>query len=181
MPSPSDQFFSFIASERANHRRRLRVAAILCIIIAALLYSTEWIVLRPGLTILLIGQGGVACALLFRNHQLGETLGYQKGGAIEKHFFAPWFDGEISFVRRLSFFESLCQIVGFVVLGYEFWIASRSLWLALAIGAIYPSAMYFGISRKANRKAIRDLLSKGQEMATNFDQRISTAGDQLAK
>jgi hypothetical protein len=163
-----DQFFSFVASERTSHARRLRFASLLCILIVGLLYRTQWIVLRPGLTILLGGQAGVAIASFFRNQQLRKTLHQQEIWPAEQDSISAWFEGEESFVRRLALFETICQMAGFAVLGYELWIASGSLPVAVAIGIVYPAAMYFGMARKRNSTWTRQLMTKKQQIATMF-------------
>ena len=166
MNTAVDQFFSFVESERTGHVKRLRFAALMCILILALLYRTEWL-LRPGLLILFAGQAGVAMVLFVRSQQLRKTLHSRQIVAKEDEI-ADWFEGEKSFVRRVGLFETTCHIGGFAVLGYEFWLASRSLFVALAIGIVYPAAMYFGIIRKRNLKSVRQLTAKKQQFATMF-------------
>jgi hypothetical protein len=168
MNTAVDQFFSFVESERTGRVKRLRFAALMCILILALLYRTEWLILRPGLLILFAGQAGVAMALFVRSQQLRKTLHSRQIGAIQEDEIAAWFEGEKSFVRCLGLFETTCHIGGFAVLGYEFWLASRSLFVALAIGIVYPAAMYFGITRKRNLKSVRQLTAKKQQFATMF-------------
>src|SRR3954453_17895129 len=63
MNTAVDQFFSFVESERTSHVKRLRFAALMCILILSPLYRAEWLILRPGLLIVFAGQAGVAVAL----------------------------------------------------------------------------------------------------------------------
>lgn len=165
MHAAFDQFFSFVAIERTGHAKRLRFAGLMCILILVLLYQTQWTNLRPGLVILLVGQAGVALALFFRNSQLMRMLDLQKSETLPEQSIAGWFETESSFLRRLAWFESACQIAGFFLLGYEFWLASRNVWIALAIGVVYPAAMYFGMNRRRNVKAIRELMAKKRQIA----------------
>lgn len=171
MDTAVDQFFSFVSSERTSHVKRLCFAALMCILILALLYRTEWLILRPGLLILFAGQAGVGIALFVRNQQLSKRLQRRQIGGRQEDAITAWFEGEESFIRRLGLSETTCQMTGFAVLGYEFWLGSRSLFVALAIGIIYPAAMYFGITRKGSSKSVRRLTAKKQQIASMFSVR----------
>jgi hypothetical protein len=54
----ADRFSSFVAMERSRHGKRLYTAIFVALLIACLLYETQWLMLRPGLLVLLIGQLG---------------------------------------------------------------------------------------------------------------------------
>ena len=158
-------FFSFVVSERSHHARRLRFAGLMCVLILGLLYETRWWGLRPGLAILLAGQAGVVVTLFFRNKQLSKTLAARGTQAPQENSFTAWFEGEEALARRLMFFESACQMLGFAVLGYEFWVATRSLWIALGIGVVYPITIYFAMTRRKHVNMIRHLVIKKEEIA----------------
>jgi hypothetical protein len=68
-----DQFVAFIGAERDNCVRRARSVALFSILILALLYRTEWTILRPGLAILLIGQLGWRLHTSFKLFASAET------------------------------------------------------------------------------------------------------------
>ena len=163
MTAAVNRFLSFVASERSLHLRRLRFAVLMCVLLVALILKTQWSVLKPGLAILLAGQAGVAIALLFESNRLAHTL--RAGAADESSVlgcFAKWFGSERRFVSRLALFESACQMAGLALLGYEFWLATRSLWLALAIGVVYPATTYLGVVRRKNARTLQRLRT-GQE------------------
>ena len=156
MHSGDDPFRSFLVSERSRHAKRARFAAMMAVLIAILAYQTQWMFLRPGLLILLAGQAGVVLALVLRNAQLSKELP-----------LSDWFEREELFLKRLALFENACQIIGFITLGYELWIATRRLWLALAIGALYPATAYFGMARPRNQQAVRRLRTEKEKIAFN--------------
>lgn len=172
MHGGKDRFLSFLLLQRALHTKRWRFAAVMALFIAILSYQTQWLILRPGLTILLTGQAGVVFLLLWRNAKLSQDLNRWKAAAAEEPLpagaaeepLSTWFEAEEKFVKRLAIFETICQMVGFVTLGYEIWVVTRSLLLALAIGVVYPATSYFGITRVRNRKAIRQLRTEKREL-----------------
>jgi hypothetical protein len=57
-------------------------------------------------------------------------------------------------------------MIGFLALGYAFWITTGSLGFAVAIGVVYPAAFYLGMIRRKTRAAIRQLRAKKQELAS---------------
>ena len=163
IPSGDDRFLSFLILERAYHAKRLCFAALLATLIAILLYQTQWLMLRPGLTILLFGQVGLVLSLTLRNVKLSKDLDRRKIDTTEASFPA-WLEREELFVKRLAVFESACQIIGFATLGYEIWVPTRSSLLALAIGVLYPATAYFGITRGKNLKAINRLRTEKEQV-----------------
>ncbi len=164
MHGGDDPFLSFLVFERARHAKRSRFAAVIAALIAVLFYQTQWLILRPGLAILLVGQACVALALFLKNAKLQKDLDRTKAGAINATAFPAWFEGEELFVKRLALFENACQMIGFAALGYGIWVPTRSLWLALAIGVAYPATAYLGITRKRNLKTIRQLRTGKEEV-----------------
>ena len=165
MQEATERFLSFLTSERARHSRRLRLALLLAALIAVLLYQTQWFILRPALAILLVGQTGAVLALLWKNRAITKDLDRWKTAPFEEVTVLDWFAAEERFVKRLSLFESGCQLMGFAALGFEFWMATRSLWLAVAIGFFYPVSSYFGVTRRRNRDVIKKLRSEKQQVA----------------
>ncbi|MDQ2774834.1 MAG: hypothetical protein M3Y57_07915 [Acidobacteriota bacterium] len=133
-------------------------------LIALLIYQTQWLLLRPGLTILLAGQVGAVLVLCIKNTKLLRDLDCGKARASEAPDFLAWFDEEETFVRRLAFFQNGCQMIGFVALGYEFWVSTRNLWLAITIGCVYPATVYWGATRRSNLKTIRRLRKQKKEI-----------------
>ena len=162
-----DRFVLFVEAERARHIKRWRVAALLAALIAVLLTQTQWIPLRPGLGILLAGQMGVALALVSRNLNLSKHLDSRRNGAFGEAALPGWFASEESFVRRLSIFEAGCQMLGFMALGYEFWIVTHSLWLALAIGLVYPATAYLGMARRSNLQRVREIRNEREKQCAS--------------
>jgi hypothetical protein len=153
-----DQFVAFIGAERDNCVRRARSAALFSILILALLYRTEWTILRPGLAILLIGQLGVAVAYVVQAVRISR----------DSSVIYTWFDRQRSFIRRVAWFEACCHWAGFAVLGYGLWRASASWSLGVALGIVYPAAAYFGINRRRNANATRRLTVKEEQIVLIF-------------
>ena len=169
MQGTIDRFLLFVVTERARHTKRLRLPSLMVVLIAILLYQTQWPVLRPGLAILLAGQAGVMVALFLRSVTLAEDLNRRNSGVLDGAAVVAWFAGEEAFVKRLAFFESGCQTLGFAALGYAFWTATQSLWLALAIGLVYPITTYLGITHRRNLKTLRQLEAEKQEIVFRND------------
>jgi hypothetical protein len=144
-----------VADAQQRNRKHLRFAALVAVLIATLLWRTQWITLRPGLIVLLLGQLGATAALVRRGVGLKKRYHQAESGVA----FEPpaWFALEAAFIKRLAVFENTLRLIGFVLLAYGFWIATRSLGLALAIGVVYPIMAYFGIGRANMRRALRDL------------------------
>lgn len=165
MRDGDDRFLRFLISERASHTKRSRFAALMAILIGILLYQTQWLILRPGLSILLAGQAGVVLFLMLRNAKLSKDLDRGKISDTEEVSVPVWFEGEEAFIKRVAVFENACQAIGFVTLGYEIWVATGSLLLALAIAVVYPATAYFGITRGRNLKAIRRLRTEKEKLA----------------
>jgi hypothetical protein len=159
-----DRFLSFVTMERGRHTKRLYMAIFLSILIACLLYETQWPMLRPGLLVLLIGQFVDALALYRRNVQLAHDLEQKKVAGLNEVAMGAWFGHQESFIKLLAIFDSSCQAIGFLALGYAFWISTQSLGLALAIGVIYPLTFYLGITRVKTIAAIKRLSAKKQEL-----------------
>jgi|GEM_PF-5256207 len=153
-------FLLFIAMQRRRHSNRLYIAILVAVLIALLLYQTQWLALRPGLIVLLGGQLVDVSALLFRNVQLSRDM----QGVMNESTIAEWFKREELFIKALGFFDAACQMVGFLALGYAFWISTRSLGIALAIGIVYPLTFYFGVNRRKTSDSIRILRAQKQEL-----------------
>jgi hypothetical protein len=166
MDSKLDQFLRFVSAERGRHHKRGYLAGFLAILIAVLLYETQWLNLRSGLLVLLAGQVGDVLALFLRSVQFSRDLDRQKASASSEGAFSAWFEREELFIKRLALFDSSCQMIGFLALGYEFWITTGSLGFAVAIGVVYPAAFYLGMIRRKTRAAIRQLRAKKQELAS---------------
>ncbi len=150
--------------ERSRHSKRLYTAILVALLIACLLYETQWLMLRPGLLVLLIGQLGDVLGLYLRNVHLAHDLEQTKAEGLNEAALGPWFEREESFVRRLALFDVSCQTIGFLALGYAFWVSTGSLGLALAVGVIYPVASYLGITRRKTLEGMRRLRAKKQEL-----------------
>jgi len=56
-------------------------------------------------------------------------------------------------------------MIGFLTLGYAFWASTRSLWLSLAIGFVYPVTAYFGLTRGKSLEAIKRIRAAKQEVS----------------
>lgn len=172
MQGAVDRFLSVVALERARHAKRLRLSLLIAALIFVLIYQTQWLILRPGLVVLLVGQAGSAIAIMSRSRKLAKELEHERTGEEEDDLLA-WFEAEERFLKQLAAYEAGCQMLGFACLGYEFWVASGSFWLAVAIGLVYPITTYFGITRRRYLSAIKRLRSERKEVALNLLRPIS--------
>ena len=155
----------------------MRLAAMVAALIAVLIYQTQWFMLRPALAILLAGQAGAVVALLWKNRGITKDLDRWKTSPVEEATVVDWFASEERFVRRLLLLESGCQLIGFLALGFEFWMVTRSLWLAAAIGFLYPVSSYFGVTRRRSRDVIKKLHSEKQQVALSGLRRWDQSSD----
>jgi hypothetical protein len=124
------------AASRDRNTKRLRTSLLAAIIIGALVWYTRWPTLKPGLLLLLVGQLGVALILLWRNRTIAMSRLHTS---------------EEVFLRRLRIFDNCQRTLGFAVLGYGFWTATHNLWLALALGVLYPAVAALGVFTGGNR------------------------------
>jgi hypothetical protein len=164
MNGAADQFLSFALVERRRHRQRLYVASVVAVLIVGLLYQTQWVNLRAGLLVLLAGQAGDVLALFLRNAQISRDVERNNAGLLNDAAFSAWFEREEFFIKHLAFFDTACQTIGFLALGYALWISTRSVTIALAIGLLYPITIYFAMTRKKTLAGIRRLRAKKQEL-----------------
>lgn len=151
----TSRFGQAVALALQRRRKRLRFAALIAVLISALLWRTQWLALRPGLALLLMGQLCATAMLLYRTTALSRALSEARNQP--RSDALTWFASEQTFVRRLALFENSLRFIGFFLLAYGFWQATRSLWLAFAIGVIYPAAAYIGIDRKNLQRTLREL------------------------
>jgi hypothetical protein len=121
--------------DRSGITRRLRTSLLAAILIGALAWYTKWPSLRLGLLVLLAGQLGLATMLFLRSRALAPQSA----------------DSEETFWSRLRLVDNLQRAIGFAVLGYGFWTATRNLWLALALGVLYPAVCAVGIFNRRDR------------------------------
>lgn len=154
-----DRLFSFIAAARKRYVARMRSLAIVALLLAALLWLTKWPSLRLGLILLLAGQAAVILLLLNRVRRLGREQGEAS---------ISWFDEESAFVTRLALFETFTRTIGFLVLGYGVWVATRSWAIALALGVGYPAVAFFGMERR-NQQRARKMLVTEKEAIVRHD------------
>jgi hypothetical protein len=160
----TNRFLDFVQLERRRNFRRVYIAGCVAALVATLLYETQWLNLRAGLIVLLIGYVGDVLALLLKNVQLSKDLDRTKtAGSINEAAYAAWFEREEVFIKDLALFDAACQIIGFLTLGYAFWASTRSLWLSLAIGFVYPVTAYFGMTRRKTLESIKRLRANKQE------------------
>ena len=124
---------------------------LISLVIALLLWQTQWISLRPGLSVLLVGQLAAGLLYFLRSFQLKAT---SAAPAPQMH---TWFGEEKRFITVAMLSESLVRILGFVVLAYGFWNATHILWITLLLGAVYPAISYFGVAQRNTRQILRAL------------------------
>ncbi|MDQ2840848.1 MAG: hypothetical protein M3Y72_07390 [Acidobacteriota bacterium] len=152
---------SLIAATRARHLNRVRSSAVVALLLALLLWQTQWPSLKAGLVLLLIGYGGAASLLLYRAFAL-------RRWTVRSPELMRWFDDEQAFASRLMLFESVTRGAGFLVLGYGIWIATRNALLAIGLGIAYPAFAYFLLERKNYERAKRSLQIEKEAAAALF-------------
>lgn len=165
MNAATDRFLHFVELERRLNSRRVFVSGLVAALIAVLLYETQWLNLRTGLVVLQVGYLGDVIALLLRNVQLSKDLDRRTAESMKEAAYATWFEREEVFIKRLALFDAACQMIGFLTLGCAFWVSTRSLWLSLAIGFVYPVAAYFGMTRRKNMEAIKQMRAIKREVS----------------
>jgi hypothetical protein len=163
MQSALERFSSFVTLARERHVKLMRFALVVAVLIALLFWQTQWITLRPALFLLLIGQVGTAAILFNRKTALSKRLDLDEAGML------AWFDTEQTFVKYLAAFENGVRTIGLMVLAYGFWLTTRNLWVALALGVVYPVTAYFGMVRGNISRAIRQLRVQKTEMQELFN------------
>lgn len=175
MQESGNRFRLFLVAQRTQYAKKLRSIAVIGALIAVLLYQTQWLGLRPGLAILLTNQAGLASILIWRWTRLNKDLDLSKmdlpNTDVGHTFAAVWLEGEERLIKNLALIENVCQMIGFATLGYEIWIATGSLWLAVAIGLIYPLTAYFGLVRGQHRRAIRRLRTEREALMSSKSER----------
>ncbi len=157
MQAAIERICSLNSAVRAYNAKRVRFLLIVSLLLAALLWWTTWPSLRPGLIILLIGYFGTAMLFLYRNRELSAEARSMQNGTAESEELLRWFDRQDRFAVRSTRVEAGLRTAGFLVLGYGFWLATRSNALALLLGIGYPAVTYFGMERKNNQRAARNL------------------------
>lgn len=167
IPSPAaDRFRSFLLLGRQTNDKALKSALLIAALLAVLLYETYWPSLRTGLVILLCGQLVSAAWRVWRNAKLKqEPIDIGKPD-LARQTVDAWFEAERSFARNLSRIENGARLIGFLVLGCGFWIATHILWIAVLLGVIYPVSVYAGITRRADRRYVARLAAQKAEMET---------------
>ena len=146
MEEAAHRLSSYLASLRVKNAARVRSNAIISILLALLLWKTQWPSLRLGLLVLLIAYLGSALWLAMRNRRLAG-----------EHDPLSWFNEEERSLRRMMIFETTSRMLGFLILGYGFWVATHSWPLAFLLGVAYPLITYFGLERRAYERRLRSL------------------------
>jgi hypothetical protein len=155
-----ERFSTFVAQARQRHARNLRFALVVGVLIAVLLWQTQWVALRAALFLLLLGQIGTAAILFHRQRALGKLQPLNASGML------AWFASEERFVKYSSAFENGVRTLGLLFLAYAFWMATRNLGIALVLGVAYPVTVYFGMVRGNVARAVRQLKSQRSEIET---------------
>jgi hypothetical protein len=162
MASNLDRFHSFIIEIRKRNSKRTRFAELMAVIFALLLWKTTWLALRPGLVILLIGQVALVFVLIYRNLRLSQDL--KRGSDTPRGDVLAWFDQEQAFTMRSTLLENGIRMLGLIVLAYGFWKMTGNLWIALAIGVVYPASSYYGMMRRTSISASQYLRKRKDEI-----------------
>jgi hypothetical protein len=157
-----ERFLSFVALARERHARHLRFALVVGVLIAVLLWQTQWVTLRAALFLLLIGQIGTAVILRNRRRALSTLRDLDGPGML------AWFDSEEAFVKYSAAFENGVRTIGLMFLAYAFWVPTHNIGMALILGVAYPITVYFGMVRGNIARAVRRLKAQRSEIETLF-------------
>lgn len=157
METARERLYALMNTARAGSMLRVKSAAVIAFLMAALFWLTKWPNLRPGLLILLAGQIDLIVILLRRTFTVSREMQQVQESVPGKDAFASWFEGEARFARRLGIIENLIRTIGFLILGYGFWRATGSVLIGFALGVVYPAFAYFGMERRKHRRAKRIL------------------------
>jgi hypothetical protein len=157
MRAAIERVCSLIGAVRAHNAKRARFSLIVALLLAALLWRTTWPSLRPGLIILLIGYFGTAMLFLYRNAKLAAEAREMQNGTCQNGEILDWFDRQERFAVWSTRAEAGLRTAGFLVLGYGFWLVTRSDVIALLLGIGYPVVTYFGMERRNNQRAMQSL------------------------
>ncbi len=144
----------------------MRFSLIIAVLLAVLLWETVWPSLRPGLIILLAGYVGTAILFLYRNATLARAATALRTEEPARGAVLAWFDKEDSFAKWAALLETGLRTIGFLVLGYGFWLATRSDAISLLLGVGYPAITYFGMDRRNRLRARQRLQTEKEAMAT---------------
>jgi hypothetical protein len=165
MGAAVERLCSLSGAVRAHNAKRVRFSLVVALLLAALLWRTTWPSLRPGLIILLLGYFGTAMLFLYRNAKLGAEARQMQNGAFQSDEILGWFDRQESFAVWSTRAEAGLRTVGFLVLGYGFWLATRSDVIALLLGIGYPAVTYFGMERRNNQRAAQTLRTEKEALS----------------
>ena len=147
--APLDREWHALASgTRLRNKKRIRSSLLVALVVALLLWNTQWPAIRPGLFVLLVGQIALAGFLFIRSRQIEATTDLDL-----------WFDREASAMRFAGWLENGSRLVGFAILAFGFWRSTHNLPLSLALGLVYPLVIYWGLTRAATRRETRALNS----------------------
>lgn len=163
MSSNLDRFRALIIEMRKRNSKRMRFAELMAAIFAALLWKTAWLALRPGLAILLVGQVALVFVLIYRSVRLSRDL-KRPSSDVTKGDVLAWFDDEQAFSTRSRLLENGTRMIGLIVLAYGFWKMTGNVWIAVAIGVVYPASSYFGLMRRTSLSASQYLRKRKDEI-----------------
>jgi hypothetical protein len=166
----TERVCSLIAAVRSHNAKRGRFSLAVALLLSALLWRTTWPSLRPGLIILLIGYLGTALLFLYRNTKLGAEARQMRNDAAKSEGLFGWFDRQESFAVWSTRAEAGLRALGFLVLGYGFWLATHSGIIALLLGIGYPALTYFGVERRNNQRAAQALRTEKQALSKLIEQ-----------
>lgn len=163
MQRATERVCSLAERARAGNTKRVRVFLVIAAVLAGLLMWTTWLSLRPGLYILLAGYVATALWLLNRNAQLAREVRLLRSEAAQSADLLAWFGGEERFLRWSSIAEAAVRAIGFLALGYGFWLTTRSGSISLLLGLVYPAFTVFG-ARSGAQQAKRKLAIEKEAM-----------------
>ncbi|MDQ2839741.1 MAG: hypothetical protein M3Y72_01605 [Acidobacteriota bacterium] len=149
----------------------MRSAAYVAVLLTALLWWTQWPSLQAGIIILLLGQLSIVAFYLLRNSRISRDLTRFEDYPADGLSLLSWFEEERTFSNRLVPVENVVRTIGFAVLAYGFWVATRSTSISLLLGVVYPVSTYFGMSRKKQQRTMTLITAQREEVAALMETR----------
>ncbi len=165
MRAAIDRLCFFAVQARARNTKAMRSAAYVAVLLTLLLWWTQWPSLLAGIIILLFAQLSIVIFYLMRNSRISRELTRFEDYPADGLSLLSWFEDERIFSSRLVLLENVLRTVGFLVLAYGFWIATRSTFIFLLLGVVYPVSTYFGMSRKKQQRTIAQITAQKEEVA----------------
>lgn len=165
MAPAAEKFSSFVALAQSRNFKEIRSNLLVAAVTAVLLYFIQWPALRAGLTVIVVSRVLLAAVSFRRHSSYRKLLDRLSHDDFNTAGMMPWFDEEQKFVSRAKLLYA-GPILGLMILGYGLWVQTRNLWIAIALGVVYPASIAFGVWNANDVRAIRLIRKQRSLMAS---------------